>query len=143
MSQVFQCHVISLVCEGVFERFPGLRFVMVEAGFAWLPSLMWRMDKQWKRLGGEIPHVKRPPSDIIRDHIKFTTQPMEEPPRAEHLVRVIEHCGSDEMLMFATDYPHWDYDSPDRALERLPDGLKRKIFVENARKFYGLAPRLQ
>jgi predicted TIM-barrel fold metal-dependent hydrolase len=141
MAQTFQCHLISLVCEGVFERFPTLKMVMIEGGFGWLPSLMWRMDKHWKRLASEVPHLSRKPSDIIREHIRFTTQPMEEPPKPEYLAQFFEHCGSDDMLMFATDYPHWDYDNPDRALSRLPHHLKQKVFLDNARAFYNLAPR--
>ena len=141
MPQTFQCHIISLICEGVFDRFPSLRIVMVEAGFAWLPSLMWRMDKHWKRLAAEVPHVIRRPSEIIREHLLFTTQPMEEPLKPEYLTQFFEHCGSGEMLMFATDYPHWDYDNPERVLAGMPEHLKRKVFLETARKLYNLAPR--
>jgi predicted TIM-barrel fold metal-dependent hydrolase len=137
MAQAFQSQVISLVYEGIFERFPDLRVVLMEGGFAWLPSLMWRLDKHWKRLREEVPFLKRPPSEYIRKHMWATTQPMEEPTNPKHLLQVIEHLGSDDMLMFSTDYPHWDYDNPDRAFPvRLPDALKRKIFSENARALY-------
>lgn len=109
---VFQSHIISMVCSGVFERYPGVKFVGIESGFAWMPSLMWRLDKQWRRLGSEMPHVKRLPSDIIRDHIRLTTQPMEEPEKYAHLLQNIAHFGSDEMLLYSFEYPHWDYDAP-------------------------------
>jgi predicted TIM-barrel fold metal-dependent hydrolase len=139
MSMAFQSQVISLVCEGVFERFPNLRVVLLEGGLAWIPSLMWRLDKHWKRLRDEVPHLKRPPSEYIREHMRATTQPMEEPPDPKQLLQVFEHLGSDEMLMFATDYPHWDYDDPDRAFSvRLPSDMKEKIFSENARALYAL-----
>ena len=139
MSMAFQAQVISLVSEGVFERFPSLRVVLMEGGFAWLPSLMWRLDKHWKRLRDEVPHLKRTPSEYIREHIWVTTQPMEEPPEPRYLLQVIEQLGSDDMLMFATDYPHWDYDDPDRAFPvRLTPDAKRKIFSENARALYAL-----
>jgi predicted TIM-barrel fold metal-dependent hydrolase len=90
-------------------------------------------------LRDEVPHLKRPPSEYIREHMRATTQPMEEPPDPKQLLQVIEHLGSDEMLMFATDYPHWDYDAPDRAFPvRLPSDMKKKIFSENARALYAL-----
>ena len=135
MSMAFQSQVISLVCEGVFERFPNLHIALLEGGFAWLPPLMWRLDKHWKRLREEVPHLKKPPSEYIREHMWLTTQPMEEPPNPKDLLQVIKHLQ--DRLMFATDYPHWDYDDPNRAFQvRLPGDLKRKIFSENARALY-------
>ena len=84
-SQCQQSALASLVLEGVFERFPKLKMVMIEAGFGWAPSLAWRLDKVWQRLKSEVPHVKRPPSEYIREHIWWTTQPMEDPERRDHL----------------------------------------------------------
>ena len=65
----------------------------------------------------EMPHLKRPPSENIRDHICWTTQPMEEPEQRAHLLEAIDWIGWDRLL-FATDYPHWDYDDPARAARR-------------------------
>ena len=62
MSQSFQSQVISFIYEGVFERFPGLKMVLIEGGFAWLPPLAWRLDTHWKRLRQDLPHLKRLPS---------------------------------------------------------------------------------
>lgn len=136
-SQVTQSQATSLVFEGVFERFPGLRIVLTEGGFAWLPSLMWRMDRAWERLHDEVPQVRRPPSEYVRAHMRVTTQPMEEPPSARQFLQVLEHFGGDHMIMFATDYPHWDFDAPDLALPfRVPEALERRIFSENARATY-------
>ena len=59
----------SLVIEGVFERFPRLKVVMIEGGFAWLPALAWRLDKLFERMRSEVPHLKKKPSEYIRQHI--------------------------------------------------------------------------
>lgn len=143
ISAAFQSQIISMVCEGVFDRFPKLKLVCMEGGFSWIAPLMWRMDKQWKRLRSEMPHLKRLPSEVIRDHVRVTTQPMEEPHRTGQLLQSIEHLGED-MLMFSTDYPHWDFDHPDRAFQvDLPKELKAKILNGNARALWGLPDRLQ
>ena len=52
-----QAVVVSLVTEGVFELYPSLRVVMIEAGFAWVPSLCWRLDHAWARMRDEVPHL--------------------------------------------------------------------------------------
>jgi predicted TIM-barrel fold metal-dependent hydrolase len=142
MAQVFQSQVISLIVEGVFDQFPTLRVAIIESGFTWLPSLMWRLDKEWKGLRREVPWVKRRPSEYIRDHIRLTIQPIDAPPDPHHLQQIIEQLGSDELLMFSTDYPHSHFDSPADAFPAgLPAALERKIKSENARAFYRLEAR--
>src|SRR5262249_4115670 len=85
-----QTVVTSLVTEGVFERFPKLKVVLVEGGFAWLAPLSWRLDKVFERMRSEVPHLKRKPSEYIRQHIRATTQPIEEPPDPSHLFATIQ-----------------------------------------------------
>ncbi|MEZ4869703.1 MAG: amidohydrolase family protein [Caldilineaceae bacterium] len=139
MAQSFQAQVASLVCEGVFEHFPTLRVVIIEGGFAWLPALAWRLDQSWSKLREEVPYLQRKPSEYIADHFWFTTQPMEEPRQPHHFLQLLDQMNGSERLMFATDYPHWDFDSPTRALPtNLPHDVRRKIMAENARAFYRL-----
>jgi hypothetical protein len=111
---------------------------MIEGGFAWLPALCWRLDQQWTRMRDEVPNCKQPPSSYIRDHLWFTTQPMEEPEHAEHLRDTLSWIGWDH-VMFATDYPHWDYDDPAHAFPiRLSDAEHAMIFRDNAMGLYRL-----
>ena len=139
MSHVFQSQLTSLIAEGAFDQFPELRVSMIEGGWTWLPSLMWRMDKNWRGLRREIPWVKRPPSEYVREHVRFSTQPLDAPPEPKHLRQVIDQLGSDELLMFSTDYPHWHFDRPEQAFPlELPEARRRKVMAENARAWYGL-----
>ena len=137
MSQVFQAQVLSLVSEGVFDLFPSLRVALIEAGFTWMPSLMWRFDKEWRGLRHLTPWVKQLPSTYIREHMRMTLQPIDGPPTAEQLLQIIGQLDSDDLLMFSTDYPHWHFDSPEEAFPaKLPTSLARKILSENAKEFY-------
>lgn len=139
LAQAFQSQLVSLVSEGVFAKFPGLKVVVIEGGFTWLPSLMWRFDKNWKGLRREVPWVDHLPSEIIREHIRLTIQPVDEPPDPGYLLQIIEQIGSEEMLLFSTDYPHWQFDGQEDALPApLPPDLERKILADNARALYGL-----
>lgn len=131
-----QTVVTSLVMEGVFERFPKLKVVMIEGGFAWLPPLTWRLDRLFDRMRAEVKHLKRRPSEYIREHIWLTTQPMEEPDNRRHLNETMEAIGWDRLL-FASDYPHWDFDDPFRAFPAsVPRERSRAILAENARGVY-------
>jgi hypothetical protein len=120
------------------ERFPRLRSVMVEGGFGWVPSLVWRMDTHWKRMRDEVPHLKRAPSEYVRRQVWFATQPAEEPERRNDLAELCEWIGWDR-LVFATDYPHWDMDDPRYAFKiALTEAQQRAVFADNARAAYGL-----
>ena len=133
-----QAQVASLILEGVFERYPDLKIVMIEAGFGWMPSLGWRLDKNWKQLKAEVPHLKKAPSEYLRQHFWVSTQPMEEAEEPEHLIDTMNWVGWDR-IMFASDYPHWDFDDPLLALPpNLDDDRRAKIFSENARALYRL-----
>ena len=137
-SQCQQTALASLVLEGVFERFPKLNMIMIEAGFGWAPSLAWRLDKTFERLHSEVPHLKRKPSEYVREHFWFTTQPIDEPDEARHLRQLIEWVGVDRLL-FSSDYPHWDYDDARFAFKTpLTEAERSKIFSTNARAVYRL-----
>jgi len=113
---------------------------MIEAGFAWIPSLSWRLDKLWRRLKQETPHLKRAPSEYIREQVWLTTQPMEEPQPRERVLEAIGWIGWDRLL-FATDYPHWDYDDPAQVLPMsLPEEKRRSFFFNNAMRLYNQFP---
>jgi predicted TIM-barrel fold metal-dependent hydrolase len=136
IPQVIQCQLASLVYNGVLEKFPQLKLIMVEAGFTWVPSFLWRMDQRYRELRAEVPWLRRLPSQMVREQVRFTTQPMDEL-TVKQLLQIFEQMESDELICFSTDYPHWDFDSPFSALPvGLPEELKRKIFRDNALHWY-------
>lgn len=135
---MYQAHFSSLIFQGTFEKFPDLRVSLLESGWAWVPSFVWRMDAEWKALRSHVPWVERPPSEYFREHVKVNTQPIEEPPTADDLRRLVEWMHGETTLMFSSDFPHWDFDDPDRTLLELPDETRRRIFAENAIEQYRL-----
>lgn len=139
-SQAFATQLISFVAEGVFAKIPVLRLVLIESGVSWLPALMWRFTKDWRGVRTDVPWLKAAPAEIIRDHIRLTIQPLDGAADAESLSRTIEHLGSDRMLLFSTDYPHWQFDGDEALPRQLPEPTPRRILVENPLETY---PRLQ
>lgn len=138
MAQVFASQLTSLITEGVFDRWPSARVTLIEGGFTWLPAHMWRFDKEWRNLRRTVPWVKQAPSAYIREHVRVTIQPLDAPPSRQQLLEVIEQLGSDELLLYASDYPHVHHVDTLVALRELPSDLARKIASENARAWYHL-----
>jgi predicted TIM-barrel fold metal-dependent hydrolase len=87
----------------------------------------------------EIPWVDRAPRDIVRSNVRLSLQPVDGPPDRDSLLRLIDHLQSDDLLLFSTDYPHWQFDGTDAIPDGLPDALVRKIMVDNPLATY---PRL-
>jgi uncharacterized protein len=135
----------SFVFEGVFDQFPLLRVALIEQAWSWAVPHAWRMDRAWGMLKDEVPHLQRKPSEYLRDHFWFATQPMEEPERLEDLVDVLamfENFFGPDHLMFSSDYPHWDADSPYESVPLyLPLETRAKILGENASNLYGIPLR--
>ena len=137
LSQNYMGHLTSLLCEGVFEKFPRLKFVCMEGGLAWLPHLLWRLDKNWRALRSSVPWVRKPPSEYVWDHVRFTTQPIEEPENPRHLDAIFEMIRAEKTVMFSSDYPHWDNDSPAHGLPKMAPELTKRIFHQTAEELYG------
>ena len=78
-AHTMAAQLTSLVLEGVPERFPKLKIVFIEGGFGWIPSATWRMDRHFEAFRSEVPHLKRRPSEYVKEHFWFTTQPIDEP----------------------------------------------------------------
>lgn len=138
-APAFQQALTSLIAEGVFTKFANLTVVLLESGFTWLPAYLWRLTKYWHGLRMEIPWVDRAPAEIVQGNVRFSLQPVDAPPQPEQLARVIEHMGSDRLLLFSTDYPHWQFEDGAALPAGLPPGLERRIMLDNPRETY---PRL-
>lgn len=137
----FENTVVSLVTEGVFQKFPSLKVVCAESGVTWLPTLFWRLNKEWRGVRAEVPWINRPPAEIIRQHFRFTTQPFDiAPNEPEKLLRTLDHIGTDEIFLFSTDYPHWHFDGEDVLPDGLSEELIEKLMSVNVLETY---PRLR
>ncbi len=135
-APAFQTQVLSLVMEGVLNKFPDLRIVLIESGVTWLPSLIWRATHIWTAMRMEVPWVQPSPAAIIRKNFRLTLQPFDAPPTKAQIERVIDQIGSDEVLLFSTDYPHYAFDGMSPIPEGIGPELAQKILRDNPLKTY-------
>ena len=132
-------HIVNLVTSGTFESLPDLKVFFIEGGISWLPSLLWRFDKNYKGLRQEAPWLTKLPSEYILKHCKFCTQPIEEPSRPEYLAQIYDMIDGKNTIIFSTDYPHWDFDSPGFALKNIPKDWHENILFNNAANFLNIS----
>ena len=136
LSHSMPTQAASLILEGVFDRYPGLKIVLIEGGFAWVPVLGWRLDANVAKMKSEVPNLELKPSEYMRRNLWYTTQPIEEPEQPQHLRTIFDWIGWDR-IVYSSDYPHWDYDDPRLAIKiAMSDSERHAIFRGNAERIY-------
>jgi uncharacterized protein len=135
-SAAFETQLLSFIAEGAFAKFPELKVVFLESGFTWLPAFMWRANKTWRGVRAEVPWVKQSPPELIRHHLRLTIQPVDPPDDPTALERIVDQLGSDDMLLFSTDYPHGHFDGTNALPAALSGRLAAKVLVDNALATY-------
>lgn len=133
-----QIQLTSLILQGVPVRYPKLKLVFMESGLFWVPAMMYRLDEYFLKRRAEAPLLEDLPSEYVREYCYFGTQPMEVPKDPKHLASVFDMCNGSDHFMYASDYPHWDYDEPVAItkLNFLSDSDKAKVLSGNAMQVF-------
>lgn len=131
-------HLTNWIVNGLPERFPKLKVIWIESGLAWVPFMMQRLDHEYMMRQSDAPLLRRRPSEYMREMF-YTSQPME---RTDDklLESTFTAINAREQLLYASDWPHWDFDLPS-TITKLPfldEQAKRNILGENARRLFRL-----
>jgi hypothetical protein len=131
-------HMTNWIINGLPERFPKLKVAWIESGLAWVPYLMQRLDHEYMMRSSEAPLLRRRPSEYMRD-MYFTSQPLERS-NLKLTEATFEAINAETQLLFASDWPHWDFDLPGSItnLPFLSAQAKRNILGLNAAKLFNL-----
>src|SRR5580658_7397062 len=137
-------HATNWILNGLPERFPKLKPIWVESGLAWVPFLMQRLDDQYMMRPSEAPQLRRLPSEYMRENFWYTTQPMETTNR-KALEVTLDMINAQSQLLFASDWPHFDFDLPSEIIDLpfLSEQTKRNILGLNAARIFGLEPKIR
>jgi predicted TIM-barrel fold metal-dependent hydrolase len=137
-------HATNWILNGIPERFPKLKPIWVESGLAWVPFLMQRLDDGYMMRPSEAPQLRRLPSEYMREHCWYTTQPMETTNR-KALEVTLEMINAQSQLLFASDWPHFDFDLPGEIIDLpfLTEQTKRNILGLNAARLFNLEPKIR
>ena len=134
-------HCTNWVINGMGERFPKLPVIWIEAGLAWIPFLMQRLDHEYMLRPSEAPLLKKKPSEYMRD-MYYSTQPMEIQD-LDAMKTTFRMMNAETQLLYASDYPHWDFDLPSTIydLPFLSEKAKHNILGGTAARLFKLPPR--
>jgi predicted TIM-barrel fold metal-dependent hydrolase len=129
--------ISAVLYSGLLEKYQDLRVAFLEAGIGWVPFWMEHMDEEYELRPFDAPLLKAKPSEYMACGRVFVSCEPE-----EKTLRYVPDFFPADNILFASDYPHWDGQFPD-AVATLADRndiageLKRKIFTDNPRRFYG------
>jgi predicted TIM-barrel fold metal-dependent hydrolase len=128
-----------VVCGGVLERFPRLRFAFLEAGCGWLPYWLERLHEHYERRRDEVPLMRKEPLEYVTSgSCYFSTEP------DEAMLPAALNLLGDDFILFGSDYPHSDSKFP-HAVKTLAgradldETAKRKLLGQNGLRYLGLA----
>lgn len=132
-------NLISLLETGVVARFPELRFAFSEGGIGWVPWIMLRLDKEYSERRRDVPFLRDRPSTYISRMMYFASQPVEEPQNMKKLASLMELFDGDQRVMFASDWPHHDFDHPSKMLQvPMSAEARRRVMGGNAARLLRL-----
>jgi predicted TIM-barrel fold metal-dependent hydrolase len=132
-------HMTNLIVNGIPERFPDLKIMFIEAGVAWIPFMMMRLDSEYMYRSSEAPLLTKKPSEYVKNFY-YTTQPLENTADPEFMKQLFNMVDAENQFLYASDYPHQDFDTPSSIYDIpfLSEEAKRKILGGNALKLFGI-----
>ena len=131
--------IAAFIGGGLMDRFPGLRYGVLESGFGWLPFWANRMDDQAIYVG-YVAELEHKISEYITGGRFFASIEQHEGP---DMVRHVNDSLGDHILMFGSDYPHAESRFPETVDRTLawqnvtgPEAMK-KMMWDNPVRFFG------
>ena len=130
----------TLIFDGALERFPELRFGVIEQGAIWLPSWMRQMESAFDafvRHEERLQNLSLRPSEYVRRQVRATPYPTED------VGWIIEQTGP-EVCLFSSDYPHVEggrrpIERFERSLGDAPSSVRDAFYHANFVDLMGLA----
>ncbi|MGW4335744.1 amidohydrolase family protein [Rhodococcus koreensis] len=126
-------HIAAMIVQGVFEKFPDLKVLVVGGGLTWVPGYLWRLDYAYRFNHQGAPWLKRMPSEYFQDSIRVSTYQMERSASNEALAAVLSTAPwMRSSLVYTSGFPNRDCLDPDAMRSRLPGDWADDVLRNNA-----------
>ncbi|OBI43172.1 amidohydrolase [Mycobacterium kyorinense] len=137
MALNYLYHLMNMIAEGVFERFPAVKFVWADGAADFVTPFSWRMDCFGRPHLEQTPWAPKMPSDYLPGHVYFVQGSLDGPGDAEFAGEWFSFTGKDDMVMFGSSYPHWQFNEI-----KIPSAFtaeqRDKLCWRNAAELYGI-----
>ncbi len=146
-ASISMAYVGSMVMQGLFDKFPGLRVIIKEGGFWWVPEFMARADDYYLSHPGDIRLTERKleagekflnklPSEYFETNIRFSSQPMCFPRNPEHFKLLMTLCKGEDWLLYSSYWPHATFDPLNWVFNgAISEDGRNKILRDNAKSW--------
>jgi predicted TIM-barrel fold metal-dependent hydrolase len=130
----------TMIIDGVLERFPRLRFGVIEQGAIWVPGWMRQMESAFDAFGRHeerLQALSLRPAEYVQRQVRATPYPTED-------VGWIIAQGCEDVVLFSSDYPHVEggrrpIERFERSLGDVSDGVRQKFYAGNFADLMGSA----
>jgi predicted TIM-barrel fold metal-dependent hydrolase len=138
MSLNYVYHLMNMIAEGVFARFPELKFIWADGAADMLTPFMWRMDCFGRPHLEQTPWAPNMPSDYLPGHVYFVQGSLDGPVDADFAGDWFDFTGKSDMTMYGSSYPHWHNYGP-TAPASFTAEQRDKLFWRNAAELYDVS----
>jgi predicted TIM-barrel fold metal-dependent hydrolase len=131
-------HLMNMIAEGVFERYPNLKVVWADGAADMLTPFIWRMDVFGRPHLEQTPWAPRMPSDYLPGHVYFVQGALDGPGDTDFAGEWLGFTGKDNMVMFGSSYPDWQLNDPNAVAKSLSQEQRDKLLWRNAADLYNI-----
>jgi predicted TIM-barrel fold metal-dependent hydrolase len=133
--------LVSLIANGVLDKYPSLRMYLIGAGLAWIPSFLLRFEMMIRALRREVPWARRAGADYLEQQVRTSTYGIELDGGADDdggggaiLTRILErHPEFCEWTIYGSGFPSWDTVEAGDVGLAFPASARAAIFADTAR----------
>lgn len=134
----FFSHLINMMAAGVLDHLPSLKLVFADGGWDMCAPFMWRLDKDYRPMRGDMPWMRRLPSDYIAQHVRFVAHRQEGPEDPALMSEWLQIGDAGRVLMYGSNYPNWDLLHPNAAFPAAEPALRARVLAGTAAELYRL-----
>ena len=134
----FVWHLLNMIAEGVFERFPELKVIWADGAIDMLTPFIWRMDTFGRPHLEQTPWSPRIPSDYLVGRNYFVHSKLDGPGQAPFAGEWLRMTGKEDMLLFGSSYPDWQLVSPADLPAHWSEAQRAKVLGGTAARLFGL-----